>query len=55
MSICPNCGNKVKQNSANKHKVKGVWIHKNCKQRRFYQVDIVYQINKLKYEVKKNV
>lgn len=34
MSICPKCGERVKQGSADKKKVKNVWVHKSkCKRK----------------------
>jgi len=38
MSICPDCGKRVKKASGDKIKIKGVWHHKSkCKRRKEWQ------------------
>jgi len=34
MPICPNCGKKIDKGTANKTKIRGIWVHKECPERR---------------------
>lgn len=40
MPICPNCKDKVSKGTANKKKVKGVFIHKECPSKRLERKDL---------------
>ena len=34
MSICPNCDERIEKGTANKVKVRGTWVHKECPEKR---------------------
>lgn len=34
MPICPNCNEKINKGTANKIKIRGVWVHKECPKKR---------------------
>jgi len=38
MPICPSCGKNINVNTANKKKVRGVWVHKLCPGKRAKKV-----------------
>jgi len=34
MPACPNCDERVEKGTANKRKVRGIWVHKECPKKR---------------------
>jgi hypothetical protein len=34
MSICPNCNKRIEKGTANKIKIRGTWVHKECPEKR---------------------
>ena len=39
MPICPNCNKRINKGTANKRKIKGVFIHKECPNERLERKD----------------
>ena len=47
MPICPNCGKKINTGTANKRKVRGTTIHKECPEERIKRIKKETHLNKI--------
>jgi len=38
MPICPNCNKKIEMSTANRRKIHGIWVHKECPEKRIKRI-----------------
>ena len=38
MPICPNCDERIEKGTANKVKICGIWVHKECPKKRIERI-----------------